>query len=53
MELENQPAYMRRNIQLDDVPGSSQNHLSNWSIRVGETGEPTLGENPSLHADVD
>jgi len=53
MELENQPAYMRRNIQLDDVPGSSQSHLSNWSIRVGETGEPTLGENPSLHADVD
>lgn len=53
VELENQPAYMRRNIQLDDVQGSGQNHMSNWRVKVGETGEPKLSENPSLHADVD
>lgn len=53
VELESQPAYVRRNIQLDDVQGSGQNHLSDWLVKVGETGEPKLSENPSLHADVD
>ena len=53
MDVESQPAYIRKGIKLDDVSGSSHTHMSNWTIKVGETGEPKLGENPSLHADVD
>ncbi len=53
MEMESQPAYLRKGIQLDDVSGSSHNQMSDWTIKIGDTGEPRLGENPSLHADVD
>lgn len=53
MEMESQPAYLRKGIQLDDVSGSSHTQMSDWTIKIGDTGEPRLGENPSLHADVD
>lgn len=52
-ELENQPAYIRRNVQLRDVPNSSsENTLSNWSISEDEA--PSINKNNSfLHDNVD
>ncbi|MEO0338041.1 MAG: cell division protein FtsZ [Bacteroidota bacterium] len=53
IELENQPAYLRRGISLDDVPHSAEEDLSNWS--VGEVDEtPIIKEqNSFLHGNVD
>jgi len=53
VEIESRPAFERKGVQLDDISGSSHTQMSDWTIKVGETGEPRLGENPSLHADVD
>ena len=51
VELENEPAYLRRNVELDDVPHSSTNEASKWSISEGE--EPELRDNSFLHDNVD
>jgi len=32
VELENTPAYIRRKVVLEDVPHSSEQNLSRWSI---------------------
>jgi cell division protein FtsZ len=51
-ELENQPAYMRRGINLDEVPDSSEPMYSKYVIT--EENEPRLREgNSFLHDDVD
>ncbi len=51
-ELENQPAYLRRNIQLDNSPpASSDQEASRWS--VGEDDELPLRRNTFLHDNVD
>ena len=51
-ELENQPAYLRRNVRLNNVPHSSEETLSNWS--VSEEDEPEINKNNSyLHDNVD
>lgn len=50
VEMENVPAYMRRNVELDDVPHSSTNEASKWSI---SDGDPELRDNSFLHDNVD
>lgn len=51
VEMENEPAYLRRNVELDDIPHSSANEASKWSISEGE--EPELRDNKFLHDNVD
>lgn len=52
VEMENVPAYMRRNIRLDDVPHSSEMPISRWTISEDE--EPEMRANNSfLHDNVD
>ena len=51
VELENEPAYLRRNVELDDVPHSSTNESSKWSISEGD--DPELRDNSFLHDNVD
>ena len=51
-ELENQPAYLRRNIQLENVTPSDQPELSRWSISDDEEA-PLRRENRFLHDNVD
>ncbi|MEM6319505.1 MAG: cell division protein FtsZ [Bacteroidota bacterium] len=52
-ELENKPAYLRRNVRLHDVPHSSdESTLSNWS--VSDEDEPEIRTNNTyLHDNVD
>jgi len=51
-DLENQPAYLRRNIKLNKVPHSSEDAHSNWSVSDEE--EPDVTSNNSfLHGNVD
>ena len=52
-ELENQPAYLRRNVQLQDVPHSSEEStLSNWTVSDEEAPEINTN-NTYLHDNVD
>ena len=51
-DLENQPAYMRRGINLDETPDSSEPTLSKYVVTGGD--EPRIREgNSFLHEDVD
>ncbi len=51
-DLENQPAYLRRNIKLNKVPHSSEEAHSNWSVSDEE--EPDItSSNSFLHGNVD
>ncbi len=53
-ELENQPAYLRRKVRLDDVPHSSESTSSSWSISGDEKGKTNLEQrNSFLHDNVD
>lgn len=52
IELENEPAYIRRGVNLDDVPDSAEYSMSKWTITDDE--EPELKEgNSFLHDNVD
>lgn len=52
IELENQPAYLRRGVNLDNVPNSSQRDMSEWSLTDDD--EPKLSKgNSFLHDNVD
>lgn len=52
IELENEPAYLRRGVHLDDVPDSSEYNLSKWTI--SDDDEPEIrGNNSYLHDTVD
>jgi cell division protein FtsZ len=51
-ELESQPAYLRRNIQLDNVAPSDQVEMSRWSISDNEE-LPLRRDNRYLHDNVD
>jgi cell division protein FtsZ len=53
IEMENQPAYLRKNINLDEVPEADQPDMSNWTVALEEDGEIRLGGNPYLHDNVD
>jgi len=51
-ELENKPAYLRRNIKLNNIQHSSEEVMSNWSVSDEE--EPDITSNNSfLHDNVD
>lgn len=51
-ELENKPAYLRRNIKLNPIQHSSDEVMSNWS--VSDEDEPDITSNNSfLHDNVD
>jgi cell division protein FtsZ len=54
-DLENEPAYLRKNIRLDEVPHSSEPSMSRWSLGPSdEDGAPEFRENNSfLHDNVD
>jgi cell division protein FtsZ len=52
IDLENEPAYIRRKVQLDSVPHSSEIAVSRWSITSDD--EPEINkDNPYLHDNVD
>lgn len=52
IELENEPAYLRRGIQLDDVPHSEEHTYSKYTI--SDDDEPEISEgNSFLHDNVD
>ena len=51
-ELENKPAYLRRNIKLQNVPHSSDETVSNWSVSDEENGRINTN-NLFLHDNVD
>ncbi len=52
VDLENEPAYMRRKVDLEDVPHSSESTTSKWTLTDEE--EPMLKENNSfLYDNVD
>jgi len=53
IDLESQPAYLRRSVNLDDVPDSEQPTMSNWTISLEEEGEIKVGSNAYLHDNVD
>lgn len=56
IELENEPAYLRRSVKLDDVPHSAEHAYSKWTISDGdgEDDEPQFREgNSYLHDNVD
>jgi cell division protein FtsZ len=55
-DLENEPAYKRRNVQLDDTPHSSESQVSRFTLSDDEIneGKTTLRDNNSfLHDNVD
>lgn len=52
-DLENEPAYLRKNVPLDDTPHSSEEGMSKWTIS-DEEDEPEINSNNSfLHDNVD
>ena len=51
-ELENEPAYLRRGVNLEDVPDSAEPTYSKWTVSDDE--EPQLRKgNSFLHDNVD
>ena len=57
-DLENEPAYKRRNVDLDDIPHSSESEVSRFTLseEEGEDGEMRSGlraNNSYLHDNVD
>lgn len=54
IEFENEPAYVRRNIQLDDKKYSTEESVSRFGVSTDENGESRLkGGNSFLHDNVD
>ena len=55
-ELENEPAYKRRNIQLDDFPRSDDSSVSKFTLGNQYDSKNNLGlngNNSFLHDNVD
>ncbi|MEM9919544.1 MAG: cell division protein FtsZ [Bacteroidota bacterium] len=52
IDLESQPAYLRRRVHLDDVPHSADPSMSKWTISDEEEPEIRAG-NSFLHDNVD
>jgi cell division protein FtsZ len=52
IELENEPAYLRRGVNLDNVPDSKETSHSTWSINDDDELE-VRGGNSFLHDNVD
>lgn len=52
LDLESEPAYLRRGVPLDDIPSSSEPIISKWTISDDDEPEITSG-NSFLHDNVD
>ncbi len=53
-DLENEPAYKRRKINLGEIPHSSENPISRFTLSDDEEGKPKLNDDNSfLHDNVD
>ena len=52
-EFENEPAYVRRNIQLDESSPSAEDETSKFSVSNDESGTSLSGNNSFLHDNVD
>ncbi len=52
-ELEKQPAYMRRNVELHDTAPSSETEVSRYTLFKSEDGVEMKGNNSFLHDNVD
>lgn len=53
-ELENEPAYKRKNVQFSEVTPSSESHISRFSLAENEENQTELKSNNSfLHDNVD
>ena len=53
-DLENEPAYKRRKINLDEITHSSENPISRFTLSNDEEGKPRLNDDNSfLHDNVD
>lgn len=53
-ELHNQPAYLRRKVDMDDVKPSSEQNISRYSLFEDEEKRPEIRKNNSfLHDNVD
>ncbi|MBL4594270.1 MAG: hypothetical protein JKX68_10705, partial [Flavobacteriales bacterium] len=53
-DLENEPAYKRRKINLDEIPHSSENPISRFTLSDDKDGKPKLNDDNSfLHDNVD
>lgn len=53
-DLENEPAYKRRKINLDETAHSSENPISRFTLSNDEEGKPRLNDgNSFLHDNVD
>jgi len=52
-DLENEPAYRRRNITLDESKPSEEDNTSRFSVSNDENGSSLSGNNSFLHDNVD
>jgi cell division protein FtsZ len=53
IEMESQPAYLRRNVLLDDVADAADLGMSRWTISVDDEPEIKMSGNSFLHDNVD
>lgn len=53
IDLENQPAYQRKNVNLDDVQDAQQTTLSGWTINLEDEKVITQKDNAFLHKKQD
>lgn len=54
IDLESQPAYLRKNIRLDNVPDAAEQTMSDWTVSLDEDKpELRMGNNTFLHEKVD
>ena len=52
-EFENEPAYLRRNVELDDSTPSKEDNSSRFSVSKDDDGTSLNGNNSFLHDNVD
>ncbi|SMO78644.1 cell division protein FtsZ [Solitalea koreensis] len=52
-ELENVPAYVRKNMKLKETPHSSESHISRFTLSNDENGAELRANNSFLHDNVD
>jgi cell division protein FtsZ len=52
-DMENQPAYLRRGVNLEDVPDADGQDMSSWTVDAEEGGPQINERNSYLHDNVD
>lgn len=53
IELENQPAYLRKGVNLDNLPDAEASGMSTWTISIEDEPEVKMNGNSFLHDNVD